>query len=156
MYVKCWMSAVWISIPARDVLPVDTRDLVYKKMMWSRSEQAPCIRYAVDFVTDKKKSDGDADSDGDDAASGGEQMTISDEAEKKAQEQATQEQAMQTARMQAQQQTLANQSGHRQRVSMKAMLEDKKEVVRKSEEQKRSAISQEHDETQRKKRQTSL
>ena len=114
------------------------------------------IKDAVDFVTDKKKSDGDADSDGDDAASGGEQMTISDEAEKKAQEQAAQEQAMQTARMQAQQQTLANQSGHRQRVSMKAMLEDKKEVVRKSEEQKRSAISQEHDETQRKKRQTSL
>ena len=89
------------------------------------------IRDAVDFVTDKKKSDGDADSNGDDAATGGEQMTISDEAEKKAQEQAAQEQAMQTARMQAQQQTLANQSGHRQRISMKAMLEEKKEVVRK-------------------------
>ena len=114
------------------------------------------IRDAVDFVTDKKKSDGDADSDGDDAASGGEQMTITDESEKKAQEQVAQEQAMQTARLQAQQQTQANQGGHRQRVSMKAMLEDKKEVVRKSDEQKRSAISQEHDETQRKKRQTSL
>jgi len=114
------------------------------------------IKDAVDFVTDKKKSDGDDDSDGDDAASGGEQMTATDESEKKAQEQAAQEQAMQTARMQAQQQAQANQNGHRQRVSMKAMLEEKKEVVRKSDEQKRSAISQEHDETQRKKRQTSL
>ena len=114
------------------------------------------IRDAVDFVTDKKKSDGDADSDGDDAASGGEQMTTTDEAEKKAQEQAAQEQAMQTARMQAQQQTQTNQSGHRQRVSMKAKLEEKTEVVRRSDELKRTAISQEHDETKRKKRQTSL
>ena len=114
------------------------------------------IRDAVDFMTDKKKSDGDADSDGDDAASGGEQMTTTDEAEKKAQEQAAQEQAMQTAQMQAQQQTQANQSGHRQRVSMKAKLEEKTEVVRRSDELKRTAISREHDETKRKKRQTSL
>ena len=114
------------------------------------------IRDAVDFVTDKKKSDGDADSDGDNTASGGEQMTTTDEAEKKAQEQAAQEQAMQTARMQAQQQTQTNQSGHRQRVSMKAKLEEKTEVVRRSDELKRTAISQEHDETKRKKRQTSL
>ena len=114
------------------------------------------IRDAVDFVTDKKKSDGDADSDGDDAASGGEQMTTTDEAEKKAQEQAAQEQAMQTARMQAQQQAQTNQSGHRQRVSMKAKLEEKTEVVRRSDELKRTAISREHDETKRKKRLTSL
>ena len=50
----------------------------------------------------------------------------------------------------------ANQSGHRQRVSMKAKLEEKKEVVRRSDELKRTAISREHDETKRKKRQTSL
>ena len=39
---------------------------------------------------------------------------------------------------------------------MKAKLEEKTEVVRRSDELKRTAFSQEHDETKRKKRQTSL
>ncbi len=117
------------------------------------------IRDAVDFVTNKNSDDDDDDDNGNNssASSGGESAIKSDdEAVKKAQEQETQEQAMQTARMQAQQQTLANQSGHRERVSMKAKLGETIEIVRKSEERKRSVISQEHDETKRKKRQTSL
>ena len=113
------------------------------------------IRDAVDFVTNKNGDDEDGNNSSASSA-GAPAIKPDDEAAKKAQQQAAQEQAMQTARMQAQQQTQANQNGHIRRVSMKAMLEEKKEVVRKNDEQKRSAISQEHDDIQRKKRQTSL
>ena len=99
------------------------------------------IKDAVDFVTDKKKSDGDGDSDSSDAASGGEQITISDDSEKKAQEQAMQAQQMQAAQLQAQQQTQANQNGHRERVSLKAKLDKGYETVRKYDEDRQAAIA---------------
>ncbi|MCR5650798.1 MAG: MobA/MobL family protein [Lachnospiraceae bacterium] len=108
------------------------------------SEEVKVLEYikdAVDFVTDKKKSDGDGDNDGGDAASGGEQMTISDDTEKKAKEQARQDQERQAAQLQAQQQTQTHQNGRRERVSLKAKLDKGYEAVKKYDENRQAAIA---------------
>ena len=99
------------------------------------------IRDAVNFVTDKTNSDSDGDTDSSNAASGGEQMTISDDSGEKAKEQARREQEIQAAQLQSQQQAQANQHGHRKRVSLKNDLNKKIEVVRKYDEDRQAAIA---------------
>ncbi|MBP3806922.1 MAG: MobA/MobL family protein [Eubacterium sp.] len=108
------------------------------------SEEVKMLEYikdAVDFVTDKKNGDSDGDCDSSNAASGGEQITISDDSGEKAKEQARQAQQMQAAQLQAQQQAQANQHGHRKRVSLKNDLNKKIEVVRKYDEDRQAAIA---------------
>jgi hypothetical protein len=92
-------------------------------------------------VTDKKNSDSDGDSDSGNAASGGEQMTISDDFEEKAKEQVRQVQQMQATQQQAQQQAQAHQNGHRERVSLKERLNKGYESVRKYDEDRQAAIA---------------
>lgn len=108
------------------------------------SEEVKMLEYikdAVDFVTDKKNSDSDGDSDSGNAASGGEQMTISDDFEEKAKEQVRQAQQMQATQQQAQQQAQAHQNGHRERVSLKERLNKGYESVRKYDEDRQAAIA---------------
>ena len=97
------------------------------------------IKDAVDFVADKKNSDGDGD--GGDAASGGERMSVSDDSEKETQDKARQEQARQAAQLQAQQQSQVSQHGHRKRVSLKNDLAKKIDVVKKYDEDRQAAIA---------------
>ena len=99
------------------------------------------IKDAVNFVTDKKSDGDDGDSDGGDAASTDEQMTISDDSEKKVQEQARQAQQMQASQQQAQQQAQAHQNGHRKRVSLKERLNKGYESVRKYDEDRQATIA---------------
>ena len=99
------------------------------------------IRDAVDFVTDKKNGDSDGDTDSSNAASGGEQITISDDSGEKAKEQARQAQQMQTTQLQVQQQAQAYQNGHRERVSLKDRLNKGYEVVKKYDEDRQAAIA---------------
>ena len=68
-------------------------------------------------------------------------MTISDDSERKAQEQARQEQERRAAQLQAQQQTQAHRNGHRERVSLKAKLDKGYEAVRKYDEDRQAAIA---------------
>ena len=112
------------------------------------------IRDAVDYVTGNNDDDDDSDGNKGEGASGGASAMKSDAEDKKAQEQAAQEQAIQAAQLQAQQQAHASKNGHRERVSMEKLLGEKKEVVRKTEEAKRSQNIQELDEAHRKKRQS--
>jgi hypothetical protein len=95
------------------------------------------IRDAIDFVTDKKNGDSDGDTDSSNAASGGEQITISDDSGEKAKEQARQTQQMQATQQQAQ----AHQNGHRERVSLKERLNKGYESVRKYDEDRQAAIA---------------
>jgi len=99
------------------------------------------IRDAVDFVTDKKNGESDGDTDSSNAASGGEQITISDDSGEKAKEQARQAQQMQTTQLQVQQQAQAYQNGHRERVSLKDRLNKGYEVVKKYDEDRQAAIA---------------
>jgi len=108
------------------------------------SEEVKMLEYikdAVDFVTDKKNSDSDGDSDSGNAASGGEQMTISDDFKEKAKEQVRQAQQMQATQQQAQQQAQVHQNGHRERVSLKERLNKGYESVRKYDEDRQAAIA---------------
>ena len=112
----------------------------------SISEEVKMLEYikdAVDFVTDKKNSDSDSDGDSNigNAASDGDQMTISDDSEEKARGQARRAQQMQTAQLQAQQQAQAHQNGHRERVSLKERLNKGYESVRKYDEDRQAAIA---------------
>ena len=99
------------------------------------------IRDAVNFVTDKKNGDSDGDTDSSNAASGGEQITISDDSGEKAKVQARQAQQMQATQQQAQQQAQAHQNGHRERVSLKDRLNKGYEVVKKYDEDRQAAIA---------------
>ena len=108
------------------------------------SEEVKMLEYikdAVDFVTDKKNSDGDSDNNGGDVASGGEHMTRTDDSEEKAKEQARREQERQAAQLQAQQQSQVSQHGHRKRVSLKNDLAKKIDVVKKYDEDRQAAIA---------------
>ena len=109
------------------------------------SEEVKMLEYikdAVDFVTDKKNGDSDGDCDSSNAASGGEQITISDVSGEKAKEQARRAQQMQTTQLQVQQQAQAHQNGHRERVSLKERLNKGYESVRKYDEDRQAAIGE--------------
>ena len=110
------------------------------------------IRDAVDFITGNNDDDDGDDGNKGSGTSGGASATKPDADDNKAKEQAAQEQAMQAAQLQAQQQAQASQNGHRERVSMEKLLGEKKEIVRKTEEAKRSQNVHEHDETHKKNR----
>ncbi len=108
------------------------------------SEEVKMLEYikaAVDFVTDKKNSDSDDDTDSGNAASSEEQMAISDYSEEKAKEQTRQAKQMQATQQRAQQQAQAHQNGHRERVSLKERLNKGYEVVKKYDEDRQAAIA---------------